>query len=64
VAVTPRKKGSVAASARVRAKRLPREPVDHALPSNAFPTAQEMDELGRFADRVAKGEERLKYVKL
>lgn len=62
--MTPRKKGSAGASSLVRAKRLPREPVDHALPSNAFPTAQEMDELGRFADRVAKGEERLKYVKL
>jgi hypothetical protein len=64
MAVTPHKKGPVGGSPRVRAKRLPREPVDHALPTNAFPTAQEMDELGRFADRVAKGEERLKYIKL
>ena len=34
------------------------------LPVGSFPTPEEMEELGRFADRVAEGEEPLTYVKL
>jgi hypothetical protein len=37
---------------------------DQPLPSSAFPTVDEMGELGRFADRVALGKVKLKYVKL
>jgi hypothetical protein len=37
---------------------------DQPLPSSAFPTADEMGELGRFADRVASGKVKLKYIKL
>jgi hypothetical protein len=46
------------------AGRSGRRAVDSALPSTAFPTAEEMEDLGRFADRVAEGKERLKYIKL
>jgi hypothetical protein len=31
---------------------------------SSFPTPEEMEELGRFAERVATGEEKLTYIKL
>ncbi len=64
MAVTPRKKGGVGPTSQDRPKRLFRPTVDDLFPANALPTAEEMDELGRFADRVAQGRERLKYIKL
>jgi hypothetical protein len=35
-----------------------------ALPAGTFPTPKELEELGRFADRVANGDEDLTYIKL
>jgi hypothetical protein len=64
MAVTPRKKVAVRASSRARSSQSYRAPVDAAIPAKALPTAREMDELGRFADRVAEGKERLKYMKI
>jgi hypothetical protein len=64
MAVTPRKKVAVGPSSRVRSEQLLRPTVDDPIPASAMPTAEEIDELGRFADRVAQGRERLKYIKL
>jgi hypothetical protein len=37
---------------------------EQPLPKAAFPTSKEIGELGRFADRVASGKVKLKYIKL
>lgn len=37
---------------------------DQPLPKAAFPTLKEIEELGRFGDRVASGKVKLKYIKL
>jgi hypothetical protein len=49
-------------SSRRRASKPPTR--DDALPPRAYPTSREIEELGRFADRVADGIEPLTYVKL
>jgi hypothetical protein len=64
----PRKKanGRRASSARSvrRATLRPLPVADDPLPASAFPTVEEMEDLGRFADRVAAGKERLTRIKL
>lgn len=48
-----------------RAKLRPKPPSNgNALPASAFPTAEEMAELGRFADQVASGKLPLTRIKL
>jgi hypothetical protein len=57
-----RRAGSVRSAQRAKLRPLP--PADHPLPASAFPTIGEMEDLGRFADRVAAGKERLTRIKL
>ena len=49
-----------------RRRRSTRTPIvaTDALPVSSFPTPGEIEELGRFADRVAVGEENLTYIKV